>query len=196
MNRKKLRRWIIISFCILATIPLLQTTYTLYIFLKYNSLQSADAVLVFAGSLNRIETGYKIVNEGYADSLIVSPATPEIIAEYNKRFNLRQTAITIIEGHAMSTFENALYADKLVEAYNFRNVILVTSDSHMPRSYFIMRLFTSRGVRIQRYSVHDINESESSQQRLIQTWRLLMVEMIKLYGTLVQAAIYPLTNLQ
>jgi len=196
MNRKKLRRWIIISFCILATIPLLQTTYTLYIFLKYNSLQSADAVLVFAGSLNRIETGYKIVNEGYADFLIVSPEVPEKIAEYNKRFNLRQTAITIIEDHAMSTFENALYTDKLVEAYNFRNVILVTSDYHMPRSYFIMRLLTSASVRIQRYSAYEINESESSWQRLIQKWRLLMSEMVELYGTLVQAAIYPLTNLQ
>ncbi len=196
MNRKKLRRWIIISFFILATIPLLQTTYTLYIFLQYNSLQPADAVLVFAGSSNRIETGYKIVNEGYADSLIVSPEVPEKIAEYNKRFSLRQTAITIVEDDAMSTFENALYTDKLVEAYNFRNVILVTSDYHMPRSYFIMRLLTSSRVRIQRYSAYEINESESSRQRLIQKWRLLMSEMIELYGTLVQAAIYPSTNLQ
>ena len=191
MNRKKLRRWIIISFFILATIPLLQTTYTLYIFLKYNSLQPADAVLVFAGSPNRIETGYKIVNEGYADSLIVSPEVPEKIAEYNKRFNLRQTAITIVEDHAMSTFENALYTDKLVEAYNFRNVILVTSDIHMPRSYFIMRLLMSPDVRIQRYSVYGNNESTSSRQRLIQKWRLLIFEMVELYGTLAQAAIYP-----
>ncbi len=108
MNRKKLRRWIIISFFILATIPLLQTTYTLYIFLKYNLLQPADAVMVLAGSPNRIETGYKIFNEGYSDSLIISPASPEKVSEYNKRFNLRQTAGTIIENHAMSTFENAL----------------------------------------------------------------------------------------
>jgi len=195
MNRKKLQRWIIISFFILATISLLQTTYTLYIFLKYNPLQPADAVLVFAGSLNRIETGYKIVNEGYADSLIISPEVPEKIAEYNKRFNLRKTAITIIEDHATSTFENALYVDKLAKAYNFRNVILVTSDYHMPRSYFIMRLLTSPGIRIQRYSVREINESESSLQRLIPKWRLLIFEMIELYGTLVQAATYPLASL-
>ena len=195
MNRKKLRRWIIISFLILVTIPLLQTTYTLYIFLKSNSLQPADAVVVFAGNLNRIESGYKIVNEGYADSLIVSPEVTENIAEYNKRFNLRQEAITIIEDHAMSTFENALYTGKLVEAHNFRDVILVTSDYHMPRSYFIMRLLTSPGVRIQRYSAYEINESESSSQCLIQKWRLLMFEMIQLYGTLAQASIYLLTNL-
>ena len=119
-----------------------------------------------------------------------------LLKEYNKHFNLRQTAGTIIENHALSTFENALYADKLVEAYNFRNVILVTSDFHMPRSYFIMRLITSPGVRIQRYSIYEINEPESSWQRLIQKWRLLMFEMIQLYGTLVQAGIYPLTNLQ
>jgi uncharacterized SAM-binding protein YcdF (DUF218 family) len=158
-------------------------------------LQPADAILVFAGSLNRIETGYKIVNEGYADSLIVSPEIPEKIAEYNKRFNLRQSGITIIEDHATSTFENALYTDKLVEAHDFRNVILVTSDYHMPRSYFIMRLLTSPGVRIQRYSVNGDNESMGSRQRLVQKWRLLMVEMLKLYGTLFQAAFYPLTNL-
>ena len=196
MSSKKLRRRIVCSSFILATIPLLQIIYTLYIFLKHNSLQPADAVLVFAGSPNRIEIGYKIVNEGYADSLIVSPEVPEKIAEYKKRFNLRQAAITIIEDHASSTFENALYTDKLVEAYNFRNIILVTSDYHMPRSYFIMRLLTSPDVRIQRYSVYGNNESTGSRQRLIQKWRLLMFEMIQLYGTLVQAGIYPLTNLQ
>jgi uncharacterized SAM-binding protein YcdF (DUF218 family) len=196
MNCKKLPKWVICSSFILTTIALLQTIYTLYIFLQYNSLQPADAVLVFAGNINRIETGYKIVNEGYADSLIVSPEVPGKIAEYNKRFNLRQTAITIIEDHAMTTFENALYTDKLVEAYNFRNVILVTSDFHMPRSYFIMRLLTGPGVRIQRYSVYKINESDSSWERLIQKWRLLMFEMIQLYGSLAQLAIYPLTNLQ
>ena len=196
MNRKKLRRWTIISFFILITITFLQTIYTLYIFLEDNSLQPADAVIVFAGNLNRIETGYKIVNEGYADSLIVSPEVPENIAEYNKRFKLRQTTVTIIEDHATSTFENALYTGKLVEANNFRNVILVTSDYHMPRSYLIMRLLTSPGVRIQRYSTYQINESESSWRRLIQKWRLLVFEMVQFYGTLVQAGIYPLANLQ
>jgi uncharacterized SAM-binding protein YcdF (DUF218 family) len=195
MDCRKLRKRVICSTFILITTILLQTTYTFYIFLKYNSLRPADAVLVFAGGSYRIEAGYKIVKEGYADALIVSPATPEIIAEYNKRLNLRQAAITIIEDQAMSTFENALYTKKLVDAHDFRNVILVTSDVHMPRSYLIMRLLTSPGVRIQRYTVYENSEFMSSRQRLMQKWRLLMIEMIELYGTLVQAAIYPLTNL-
>ena len=195
MIYKKLRRCIVYSSFILATILILQITYTLYVFLHFNSLRPADTVLVFAGGPNRIETGYKLVNKGFADSLIISPATPGIIAEYNKRLTLRQVAITIIEDNAKSTFENALYTAKLVEAHNFRNVILVTSDYHMPRSYLIMRLLTSHGVRIQRYSVYENNESMSSRQRLIQKWRLLIVEMLELYGTLVQAAIYPLTDL-
>jgi uncharacterized SAM-binding protein YcdF (DUF218 family) len=196
MNRKKLKRWIVISFFILSTITLLHTTYTFYIFLKSHSLQPADAVLVFAGNLNRIETGYNLVNKGYADSLIISPATLEIIVEYNKRFNLRKTANTIIEDNATSTFENALYTDKLVVAHNFRNVILVTSDVHMPRSYFIMRLIADPNVRIQRYSAYKTNESDSSWQRLLQKWQLLMVEMLELHGTLAQAGIYTITNLQ
>jgi len=194
MSQNKFRKWIIISLCILTTITLFQTAYTFYISLKPNSIQPADVVIVFAGSLNRIENGYKLVNEGYAEALIVSPATPEIIAEYSKRFNLRRTVTTILEDHATSTFENAFYTDKLVEAYNFKNVILVTSDYHMPRSYFIMRLLANRGVRIQRYSVYGNNESMSSLQRLCAKWDLLFFEMIELYGTLIQAAIHPLTN--
>ena len=195
MDRKKLGQRIICSTFILITIILLQITYTFYIFLKYNSLKPADVVVVFAGGFNRIETGYKIVNEGYADALIVSPATQGIIAEYNKRFNLRKTAITIIEDQAMSTFENALYTNKLIEAHDFRNIILVTSDYHMPRSYFIMRLLTSPKIQIQRHSVYENNVSMTNRQRLIQKRRLLVFEIVKLYGTLVQAAIYPLTNL-
>ena len=194
MNRKKLRRWLTTSFFILSTITILQITYTLYIYLQFSSLRTADAVLVFAGDSNRIETGYKLVNEGYADSLIISPEIPEKIVEYNKRFNLRQTATTIVEDRATSTFENALYTDKLVDAHDFKNIILVTSDYHMPRSFFIMRLLASPGVRIQRYHVYAINESRSSWQRLAQKWRLLLYEIVKLYGTLFQAAIHPLTN--
>ena len=194
MSQNKFRKWIIISLCILTTITLFQTAYTFYISLKPNSIQPADVVIVFAGSLNRIENGYKLVNEGYAEALIVSPATPEIIAEYSKRFNLRRTVTTILEDHATSTFENAFYTDKLVEAYNFKNVILVTSDYHMPRSYFIMRLLANRGVRIQRYSVYANNESMNSLQRLGEKWNLLIFEMIKLYGTLIQASIHHLTN--
>ena len=112
MNRKKLRRWLTISFFVLTIITLLQITYTLFIFLQFNSLRPADAVVVFSGSLNRIETGYNLVNKGYADSLIISPATLEIIVEYNQRFNLRKTANIIVEDNATSTFENALYTDK------------------------------------------------------------------------------------
>ena len=194
MDRKELRRWIICSYFILIIIILLQTTYTFYIFLKYDPLKPADAVLVFAGDSYRIETGYKLVNDGYADTLIISPEIPGKIAEYNKRFNIRQTAITIIEDQAMSTFENALYTNKLVDAHDFKNVILVTSDYHMPRSYFIMRLLANRAIRIQRYSVYANNESMSSLQRLGEKWNLLIFEMIKLYGTIIQAAIHPLTN--
>jgi uncharacterized SAM-binding protein YcdF (DUF218 family) len=196
MDRKRLRRWIIYLSFTLTTILLFHTTYALYISLQYNSLRSADVVLVFAGDSNRIETGYKIINEGYADTLIVSPANPEIIAEYNKRFNLRQTATAIIEDQAASTFENALYTTKLVDAHDFKNIILVTSNYHMPRSFFIMRLLTSPGVRIQRYPVYATNESANSRECLAQKWRLLMVEMVKLYGTLFQAVIYAVTNLQ
>ena len=194
MDLKKLRRWIICSSFILTIILLFHAIYILYIFLNYNSLKPADAVLVFAGDFNRSQTGYKLVNEGYADTLIISPEIPGKIAEYNKRFNLRQTAITIIEDQAMSTFENALYTNELIDAHDFRNVILVTSDYHMPRSYFIMRLLANRGVRIQRYSVYGNNESMSSLQRLCAKWDLLFFEMIELYGTLIQAAIHPLTN--
>jgi uncharacterized SAM-binding protein YcdF (DUF218 family) len=195
MKRKKLQRWIIFSFFILTTITLLQTTYTLYIFLKSNSLQNADAVMVFAGDSNRIEAGYKLVNEGYANALIISPEIQEKLAEYNKRFNLRQTANIIIEDDATSTFENALYTKKLIDERGFRNIILVTSDYHMPRSYFIMRLLTSPKIQIQRHSVYENNVSTTNRQRLIKKRRLLVFEIVKLYGTLVQAAIYPLTNL-
>lgn len=195
MDRRKLRKRIICSTFILISIILLQTTYTFYTFLQYNAIKPADAVIVFAGGSNRIETGYRIVNEGYADALIISPETPGKIAEYNKRFHLRKTANIVIEKDATSTFENALYAEKLIDAHDFRNVILVTSDWHMPRSYLIMRLLTSPSVRIQRYSVIGNDESMNSPQRLIPKWRLLMVEMLELYGTLFQAAIYPLKNL-
>jgi len=97
--------------------------------------------------------------------------------------------------HAISTFENALYTDKLAEAYYFRNAILVTSDYHILRSCFIMRLLIGPIIQNQRYSVYEVKEFETIWRRFIQKWRLLMLGMIKLYGTLLQVTPYPLAIL-
>jgi uncharacterized SAM-binding protein YcdF (DUF218 family) len=60
----------------------------------------------------------------------------------------------IIEEQADTTFANALHVAKLIKEHRLTSVLLVTSDYHMPRSFFLLKLTTlTSGCRIGMHKV-------------------------------------------
>lgn len=187
-------KWAVLFLGFFALIAAIQVAYFLYIFFSDEPLEPADAVIVFDGASARRKVGYHLVNGSWADRLIISPATREQLETYRKRYGLRIGPIPLIEEHAKNTFENALYTARLIRRHGFRNVILVTHDYHMPRSYLILRLLVGWDVRIQRRAVSNVPERSPAPQIILSVRGDLCREMVKSYGTLIQSLLHPLVT--
>ena len=189
MSFRQIRIWhiILIILAVLISAILGEVAYFYHILTKDDSLQRADAIIVFAGSSERIESAYRLANSGYARYLVISPASENLLKVYDKKYELSSGIKQIIEDKARTTFENALHTSKIIESLGFDSVILVTSSYHLPRSYFLLRilLFTSK-VDVQPYGVAGVQSNgenllDSSVER-----RKVFSEMIDFWGSMYQ----------
>lgn len=102
--------------------------------------EKTDAVVVFGGSHARTAKGYGLVNRGYAPFLIVSPASETYLERLDKTYRLKDSYRYLIEDGAETTFQNAVLVERLIQKHDLTSVLLVTSDYHMPRSAFLIKL--------------------------------------------------------
>ena len=84
-----------------------------------------------------------------------------------------------VEGWSENTLENAFAAKGVVAERNFRQVIMVTSDYHMPRAYLVLRTLLPGEVGITAYSVRS---DWSDRNALPRTLRHFFVEGWKYWG--------------
>lgn len=148
----------------------------------------AGLIAVFMGDVGRVAAGKTLYQQGYAPKLLFSPSTPRQLRRLPASFE----QALIIEDQARTTFENALYTRRLVLQHNIRSVVLVTSDYHMPRSYFLLKsLLFFHGTTIYLYPVasgdtnHPVFPPRSQRD-----WKILHNEMIEFWGSLGEAAAY------
>lgn len=170
---------------------LVEAAFFSYIFLNVEPLpKRSGTIVVFLGDAHRIEAGIDLLNRGHASRLILSP-TP-------KRFLQRQIATVgqamIPEEKARTTFENALFTSRLVRSHGIHSLVLVTSDYHMPRSYFLLKaLLLGQDVTVYRYPV----QSGKTQQpvfppRSKRDAKIVYNEIVELWGSLGEWAAYSL----
>ena len=189
MFLQKIRIWRIIFVfgAILITTLLGEVTYFYYVLTKNSFLQKADAIVVFAGGYERVKPAYGLANSGYAQYLIISPASENTLKAYNKKYDLSQNIKQLIEVKARTTFENALYTSKIIEEHNFDSVILITSSYHLPRSYFLLKaLLTGEQVRVQPFGVQNDLEIRSDRQLSSIINRTTYNEMAKFWGSILE----------
>jgi len=184
---RQIRIWhiILIILAVLISAILGEVAYFYHILTKDDLLQRADAIIVFAGSSERIEPAYRLANSGYARYLVISPASDNLLKSYKKTCELSPKVRQITEDKASSTFENALYTSKIIESLGFDSVILVTSSYHLPRSYFLLRilLLTSK-VDVQPYGVARAQGNGTSWLDSSVERRKVFSEMVDFWGSL------------
>lgn len=120
----------------------------------------SDAIVVLTGGKGRIDTGINLLFNNYADHLFISgvgqKADLKDLAKYLEFFSLEQVEklkhkITL--GHfASSTEENALETKEWIEKHKYKNIVLVTSNYHMPRSLYLFK-FLIPNISITPYSL-------------------------------------------
>lgn len=102
-----------------------------------SSVPHADAIVTLTGGDARLDTAVRLLEKGAAKRLLITGVHPSItkpelrsIVHGGKRFD----CCADLDFTAEDTRENAAEAAAWVRAHNFRSLILVTANYHMPRS--------------------------------------------------------------
>lgn len=111
--------------------------------------KKADAIVVLTGAKGRIDAGIQLLWEKNSEHLFVSGvgknAVLNDLSKYLDSFTSDQVKSmknSITLGHdANSTEENALETSQWIKKNNYKSLILVTSNYHMPRSLYLFKHF-------------------------------------------------------
>lgn len=143
----------------------------------------ADAVLVFTGGENRIAEGYRAWREGKGRELFILGAGQEAklaaILPGGAEVSPDDLPRIHIEGWSANTLENAISAKSIAVSRAYRNVILVTSDYHVPRAHLALREVLPPAVSISVIPVMSDWKRKGAWYRLP---RLFFVEGWKYWG--------------
>jgi uncharacterized SAM-binding protein YcdF (DUF218 family) len=118
--------------------------------------QKVDVIIVLSGGLDRIPYGVKLYQSGYANKILLSGGN-----KYANR-NMKQLTLSLgvpessilQEDQSRTTYENAKYSLKIVQAQGYKSVIVVTDPYHTRRSSIIFnQVFKGKGIDVTMCSV-------------------------------------------
>ena len=143
-------------------------------------VKTSDAILVLTGGVGRVDAGLSLFASGKATHLFISGVHPEtskqdIVARWQGEFALPPCCLEIGQS-ATSTVQNASEIAGWIADKPVHDVILVTSNYHMPRAMQEMR-HSMPDIRFKPYPIaqSDLPEAE---KRL---WTLLFSEYHHLF---------------
>jgi uncharacterized SAM-binding protein YcdF (DUF218 family) len=176
----------------LLALAVIEAFYFYWILQRPSHATTYDAIVVFAGSNNRIEHAFQLAREEIAPTVIVSPAGRRTLHNYEKQFGPPGDAAYILEPRADTTFMNAHYTAQLIRKHSLKSVLLVTSDYHMPRSYVLLKLATlGSGCRIGFDKVPTrFSKKGDSRFGSMDKIRLTYNEMVQLWGSLAEGGLH------
>ncbi|MEK7773293.1 MAG: YdcF family protein [Deltaproteobacteria bacterium] len=154
-------------------------------------VQKADAIVVLTGGKGRVEEGLNLLRRGTAGILIISGVNEDADVDsiYLKKLNEDEKLKIILEKRSKSTYENAIEVGRLLNAYNIRSLVLLTSLYHMKRAEYIFTRVLPPAVRIEAYGVSTPNFDETgwwSGNSLL----ILTVEFLKYYWYVAKFSVF------
>lgn len=180
----KRRNYILLSivFLFFAVITLLFLAFVRETMGYRTGAGKADAIVVLTGGKGRVEEGLNLLRTEAAGVLILSGVHEDanIDSIYLKKLSNKEKFKIILEKRSKSTYENAIEVKRLLDAYDIRSIVLITSLYHMKRADYIFSRVLPAGVRIETYSVSTPNFDESgwwSGNSLV----ILLTEFVKYY---------------
>ncbi len=165
-------------------IVLAQMAYFLVMQSRNLQLEKADLIVVFPGTENRIEAGFRLAGKGYTTNFAITGVHEKEGNAYAEKYGLPPNVKQVPSRPSVTTFEDALVTRRIVKKRGFHSVILVTSDYHVPRAYFLLRaLLTGLDVKIQTYGVDSgFSSGEAANHRIAK--RLYYNVMVKFWASI------------
>ncbi len=178
-------------FGVVGLVVLGEAIWFYHVISKNEPLHPSDLIVVFAGTTERIRTGYELARLGHAPRLLISPADGKQLETYDKKYGVERASGRIIENKARTTLENAAYTSRIIKKNGFDSVILVTSHYHMPRSYFLLRtLLAGSSVEIQTYGVPKGGQGLENVCGSLKVKRRVYNEMIEIWASSLELIMY------
>ena len=100
--------------------------------------QKSDIIIVLGGSLrDRVAYGAKLYQSGYADKVLLCGG---YMKQQALSLGIPESSI-LVEDQSMTTFENAKYSLKIVQAQGYKSAAVVTHPYHTRRAGIIFAQF-------------------------------------------------------
>lgn len=192
---KKVFKYLVILASFLGILILGEAIYFYQILSKNFNPEKADLIVVFPGAPGRIPAAYDLLRAGYADNLAAPGITLKNFKRYDKKYGSSHAGKHILDIQSRTTFEDALYTRLVVEKNGFKSIILVTSNYHLPRSYFLLRtLLIGFDVDLKIYGV--VKKDGPDVSLMKSTWgrKMIINEMAKFWVSLFEMVSYKITG--
>lgn len=121
--------------------------------------RSRPGQLAFNAHIERLLEGMRLVKQGVADTLLIvggsgnlmlpDASEARLLRPFVREFGLRDDQV-LTEETSRNTYENAVNAAALLRAGSYRDLVLITSALHMPRS---VAVFHKQGLTPDVYPV-------------------------------------------
>ncbi|MCD6298794.1 MAG: YdcF family protein, partial [Deltaproteobacteria bacterium] len=148
-------------------------------------LEKVDLIVVFPGAESRIAEGFRLAGKGYSDNFAITGVNEKQVNAYTETYGLPPKVKQIFDRPSVTTFEDSLATRSIVKKRGFHSVILVTSDYHVPRAYFLLRaLLTGLDVKIQTYRVSENDMEAHDRLRASGGKRVMYNEMVKFWASI------------
>ena len=147
-------------------------------------VNAAGDRVIYAAKLYKEHPEAKLLlSGGDIEFLDQGDSTPAAdMAELLRLMGVPESAI-ILQDRSQNTYEDALYSCEKIKATGYKNVVLVTSAMHMPRS---MKLFTKQGCTMLPAPV-DFGITETAWQQLWHpSFETFLINLVPSYTNLSQ----------
>ena len=161
--------------------------------------EPADAIIVLTGGQSRIQAAVNLLKDKRGKRLLISGVHPSTNEKALQRATHADQSLfdccVDLDRSALNTIGNAAESERWIRTNNYRRVILVTNNYHIPRSTLEMS-YLMKDVEFIPYPVVNGEHREHSWVAEGDTLRVLFIEYVKYLGAAVRVGANELLGTQ
>lgn len=161
--------------------------------------EPADAIIVLTGGQSRIQAAVNLLKDKRGKRLLISGVHPSTNEKALQRATHADQSLfdccVDLDRSALNTIGNAAESERWIRTNNYRRVILVTNNYHIPRSTLEMS-YLMKDVEFTPYPVVNGEHREHSWVAEGDTLRVLFIEYVKYLGAAVRVGANELLGTQ
>lgn len=166
MILRKRRAWIVAAGCFAFLLTWVKANEVLNepVHSSQAERPSADCGIVLTGGIGRIREGFELLQQGRVTKLIVSGVHGDVQLEdifpYLPYYPEVKTDNITLDKRSLTTYGNARFSLNIAESFKCRDIVLITSQFHMPRAFSIFRSVFPDSTPIKKFTIaNSKNES-------------------------------------